>query len=267
MISDLQLPALTQSVVELCRNVGEFMLAEQKKIRAANIEQKLHSELVSYVDAESERRLVAGLEMLLPDAGMLCEEGTGTPNKLGLQWIVDPLDGTTNYLYRIPLWCISIALAHGNDVLLGVVYDPVHGEAFTAWKGGGAYVNAVKIEVSTPRSLKESLVVMGFPYNTAGLLEKYMAILQQFTENSRGIRRLGSAAIDLCYVACGRCDVFYEAGLKPWDAAAGSLLVQEAGGRVTDFKAGDDFVFGGEILAAPPTVHAEALALLQQHLL
>ncbi len=179
--------------------------------------------------------------------------------KEGLNWIIDPLDGTTNFVHGIPCYCISVALADGLDVLVGVVLEVTRDECFSAWKGGGAWLNGKTIGVSTRKTLSESLLATGFPYDDFGREAEYMELLKALMHTSRGIRRLGSAAADLAYVACGRFEAFYEYGLNPWDVAAGGLLVTEAGGNTTDFRNGGSWLFGEEIVASNGSIHAEII--------
>jgi myo-inositol-1(or 4)-monophosphatase len=195
---------------------------------------------------------------LAPEAGFIAEEGTGE-RKEGLNWIIDPLDGTTNFVHGLPCYCISIGLANGSDMLVGVVLEVTRNECFSAWKGGGAWLNGKAILVSQRRRLQESLLATGFPYDDFDKEAAYMELLRALMHNSRGIRRLGSAAADLAYVACGRFEAFYEYGLNPWDVAGGALLVREAGGTVTDFGNGDDWLFGEELLASNGHIHGELI--------
>jgi myo-inositol-1(or 4)-monophosphatase len=183
------------------------------------------------------------------------------PIKVGerYNWIIDPLDGTTNFLYGIHPHAISIALKEHDDIIAGVVYEVGGKETFTAWKNGGAWLNGRKIQVSTADKLSESLIATGFPYTDFSRLDPYMKCLTHFCRHSRGIRRLGSAAIDLAYVACGKFEAFYEYGLHPWDVAAGIILVREAGGKISDFSGNEKNLSGDEIVAATNRVFSEVL--------
>ncbi len=257
-IAQPDLHALTERVSDLCREVAVFIRLEAARFTEANVESKSPNNLVSYVDKGAEQRLVDGLGKLVPEAGFIAEEGTGE-RKEGLNWIIDPLDGTTNFVHGIPCYCISIALADGLDVLVGVVLEVTRDECFSAWKGGGAKLNGKKIRVSSRVTLSESLLATGFPYDDFGREAEYMDLLKALMHTSRGIRRLGSAAADLAYVACGRFEAFYEYGLNPWDVAAGGLLVKEAGGNTTDFRNGGMWLFGEEIVASNGAIHAEII--------
>ncbi|HEX2616257.1 MAG TPA: inositol monophosphatase family protein, partial [Flavobacteriales bacterium] len=182
----------------------------------------------------------------------------------GLNWIIDPLDGTTNFVHGIPCYCTSVALVRGEEVLIGVVLEVTRNECFSAWKGGGAYLNGKRIHVSQRGQLLDSLLATGFPYDDFAYESAYMDLLRDLMHRSRGIRRLGSAAADLAYVAAGRFEAFYEYGLNAWDVAAGILLVLEAGGRVSDFREGDRFLFGEEIVASNGHIHREMLDVIER---
>lgn len=249
---------LTERTAALCREVAVFIRTESARFTEARVESKSLNNLVSYVDKGAEQRLVDGLSLLLPGAGFIAEEGTGTRGP-GENWIIDPLDGTTNFVHGVPCYCISVGLMREDEVVLGVVLEVTRDECFTAWKGGGAFLNNAPISVSRRSTLQESLLATGFPYDDFGREAQYMELLRALMHNSRGIRRLGSAAADLAYVACGRFEAFYEYGLNPWDVAAGALLVKEAGGVVTDFRNGREWLFGEEIVASNGNIHAELL--------
>ena len=260
----MDLKQLIDDVAALCGDVAAFIRAESTRFTEASVESKSLNNLVSYVDKTAESRLVEGLGRLLPEAGFIAEEGTGE-RKVGLNWIIDPLDGTTNFVHGIPCYCISVGLGGSDGMLLGVVLEVTRNESFTAWKGGGAHLNGLPIRVSQRDRLQDSLLATGFPYDDFGREAQYMELLRALMHNSRGIRRLGSAAADLAYVACGRFEAFYEYGLNPWDVAAGALLVQEAGGTVTDFINGGDWLFGEEIVASNGHIHEELTATIGRH--
>ncbi len=237
--------------------------------RAENVlvvEEKGHNDFVTQMDKFSERLLVEGLAKIVPEAGFIAEESTRTDRGEHFNWVVDPIDGTTNFIHGVPPFAISIALMEDNAVVVGVVYELFAKELFSSWKNGGAYLNGTRISCSKVQSVPQSLVATGFPYNNFSLLEKYMRSLNYFMEQSHGVRRLGSAATDLAYVAVGRYDAFYEYDLKPYDVAAGSLLVTEAGGKVCDFNCGDNYIFGREMVAAANGVFPEFSALVKSFL-
>ena len=254
----MDLRHITGKVAALSAEVAAFIRTESLRFTEANVESKGQNNLVSYVDTTAEQRFVAGLSELVPQAGFIAEEGTGERAD-GLNWVIDPLDGTTNFVHGVPCYCISIGLAEGNDMLVGVVLEVTRNECFSAWKGGGAWLNSKGIRVSQRPRLQDSLLATGFPYDNFGREAQYMDLLRALMHNSRGIRRLGSAAADLAYVACGRFEAFYEYGLNPWDVAAGALLVKEAGGTVTDFRNGQEHLFGEEIVASNGHIHNELI--------
>lgn len=267
------LAPLCQQVVSLTRSVGGFMHQEFLAFDFGSVEFKSGSnDLVSYVDKEAEKRLVKGLKKLLPQANFITEEGTvgafdlsrPEQSNSGLWWIIDPLDGTTNFTHGLPIYSTSIALMHNGDLVLGVVNDPSRQECFYAWKGGGAWCNSKPIKTSGISQLEQSLIVTGFPYNAAAIADRYMKILTNIMTQTHGFRRLGSAAIDLAYVAAGRFEAFFEYGLKPWDLAGGIVIIQEAGGQASDFKGGNNFLFGKELVAAPAALHADILAMVRK---
>lgn len=266
MHQNMDLQKIEKGVIESCKQVSEFMRRESAAFDLSRIEQKDggFNNLVSYVDKESEKLLVSALHKLLPSAGFVTEEGTVEQSKnQEFSWIIDPLDGTTNFLHGLPLYAISIALAQNNQPILGVVYNVVPDECFHAIKGGKAYLNNREIHVSRIAHLRESLLATGFPYYHLDKSEVYLDIIKEFLAKSHGIRRLGSAAIDLAYVACGRLEGFFEYNLNAWDVAAGAFIVQQAGGKVTDFKEGSNHIFGGELCASNTAIHNEMLGIIK----
>lgn len=259
----MNLTGLEQDVISLCEEVGEFMSKESENFDLSKIEQKgSFSNLVSYVDKESEKRLVARLSELLPGAGFLAEEGTETKGTNDYKWIIDPLDGTTNYLHGLPIYAISIGLQKKDKTVMGIVYDVSHKDCYHAIENNPAYCNKKEIRISPINKLEESLLATGFPYYHLDKRENYLEIIKIFLEKTHGIRRLGSAAMDLAYVACGKLEGFFEYNLSPWDVAGGTFIVQQAGGIVTDFSGGEDYLFGGQ-LCAGGKVHAEMLQLIK----
>ena len=255
---------LLQEVIVLVKEVGEFIRAEAQSFDTSKIEYKGKNDLVSYVDQEAEKRLVKGLEALLPGAGFIAEEGTSKHRSDTYNWIIDPLDGTTNFIHGLPVFAISVALIKRNDLSLGVVYDVMKDECFHASKGGGAFLNHMPIGVSQTPTIDKALLATGFPYYDFDQMQPYLSIINELMQNSHGLRRMGSAAIDLAYTACGRFEGFFEYNLNAWDVAAGALIVQEAGGMVSDFKGGSDYLFGREIIAAN-AVQNELLKIIQRH--
>lgn len=258
-----ELKELTKEVVLLSRTIGNWM--KDQKVNEAIAETKTNNNLVTYVDKESELRFVEGLRKLIPEAGFVAEEGTGEANVGGLNWVIDPLDGTTNFVHGVPIWCTSIGLVNCNQPLLGVIFDPSRNEMFEASKGNGSYLNENPIRVSNIMKLEESLMVTGFPYDDFGKEEQYMKLLKHMLHLTRGMRRLGSAALDLAWTACGRFEGFYEYGLNPWDVAAGTIIVQEAGGKVTEFHGGDNPIFGEDLSCTNGHIHEEFNRVLQSY--
>jgi myo-inositol-1(or 4)-monophosphatase len=246
------------------RETSAFILKESKGFDIGRTEKKGLNDFVSYVDKGSEKMLVEKLSLLIPEAGFITEEGTSKKTGLKYCWVIDPLDGTTNFLHGFHPYAISIGLKEHNEVIAGIVYEVSGNESFTAWKGGGAWLNGSKIIVSKAEKLADSLVATGFPYSDFRLLDSYMNCLAYFCKHTHGVRRLGSAAIDLAYVACGRFDAFYEYGLHEWDIAAGMLLVREAGGKVSDFSGNEKKLTGEEFLAANGIVFAEILEIVSK---
>lgn len=244
----MDLHKITQDLIEYAKTVGEFIRTERKTFSYSNVEIKGLNDLVSYVDKTSEKLLVDKLSEIFPDAGFIVEENTKSETK-EYNWIVDPLDGTTNFIHGIPCYAISIALEYKGEIIIGVVYEVAQDECFWAFKNGGAYLNGNKIHVSDRKTLSESLIATGFPIYNFSRLDSFISTLTYLMKNTHGIRRIGAAAADLCYLACGRVDAFFEYNLNAWDVAAGALIVKEAGGTVSDFKSQQNWLFGREIVA------------------
>lgn len=259
----IDLENLCEDVRVIVHRSVDFIRKERLLFNREKIEQKGLNDLVSYVDKTSERILVEGLQGLIPGAGFITEEDTLNTEIRDWQWIIDPLDGTTNFIHGIPCFCVSVGLIFKQQVVLGVVHEVNLDECFYGWKNGGAYLNGVPIQVSAEKQLSQSLIATGFPYTDFRQKASYMQVLGRCMEKSRGIRRMGSAAVDLAYVACGRFECFFEYGLKPWDISAGTLLVSEAGGVVSDFCGGKDFLFGAEIIASCKFVHPYLLEIVK----
>jgi myo-inositol-1(or 4)-monophosphatase len=261
----MDLKGIQVGVINVCQEVAAFIKKEGAAFDRTRIEQKqVFNNLVSYVDKEAEARLVNVLQSLLPDAGFITEEGTvEQAAHHEYKWIIDPLDGTTNFLHGLPLYGISVGLTRGEEPVLGVVYHIGRDECFHAIKGGPAYCNNKQITVSKTPTLNESLLATGFPYYQFEKGDIYLEIIKEFLKHSHGIRRLGSAAIDLAYVACGRLEGFFEFNLNPWDVAAGAFIVQQAGGVVTDFQGKGNYLYGGELVAGNMHMHAEMLEIIK----
>jgi myo-inositol-1(or 4)-monophosphatase len=217
---------------------------------------KGRNDYVSQADVEAERAVLDVLTRAYPDHGIIAEE-SGEREGSEYTWVIDPLDGTTNFLHGFPMFAVSVAVKKGGVLEHGVVYDPLHDEMFTASRGEGAQLNGKRLRVSTTRQLAPSLLGTGFPFRDLGIIEPWMRSFQSLLPKTSGIRRAGAAALDLAYVAAGRLDGFWEFGLKPWDMAAGALLIREAGGLVADVSGGQDFLENGNLVAANPLIFEE----------
>jgi myo-inositol-1(or 4)-monophosphatase len=261
----MNLEVITHEVKSLCKIVGEFIQQEAKKFSETDIEEKGVHNLVTYVDKQAEKMIVEKLSKLVPEAGFIAEEDQSLPRGERFNWIVDPLDGTTNFIHSIPLFSISIALTDANETVFGMVYEINLKECFYSWKGAPAYLNGKEIKVSQKDKIDNSLLATGFPYYDYSLLDPYLDLFKDLMKTSRGVRRLGSAAVDLAYVAAGRFELFYEYGLNPWDVAAGAFIVHQAGGNVTDFKNDDGFMFGKQIVASNNLIHNEFMVKLNHY--
>ncbi|MCK9204583.1 MAG: inositol monophosphatase [Bacteroidales bacterium] len=256
----MNLEKLTYQVCDLARDVASFQHQEILKLKTTDIQSKGLHNYVTYVDKESEIRIVEALSKMLPGSGFIAEENPAlTPSEY--TWVVDPLDGTTNFIHGVPLYCISIGLMHGRETALGVIFENDLQEYFYTWKSASAFLNNKTIHVSETPVISESLFATGFPYYDYSALDDYLAIFRHLLQNSRGLRRLGSAAADLAWTACGRFDGFYEYGLSPWDVAAGGLLVKNAGGHVSDFHGQENYIFGKQILATNQLIYHDFLKL------
>lgn len=264
MIATPDYKSIALQTVELAKSTGKFLRNELGNFSTSKVETKGLHDFVSYVDKEAEKSLVLGLKKILPEAGYIVEEGTETKRGDHFNWIVDPLDGTTNFIHGLSPFAISIALMEGNEVVAGVVYEVSLDECFYAWKGSTAFLNGKQIKVSEAMAVKDSLIATGFPYYDYDRIQPMLKSLEYFMKNSHGIRRLGSAATDLAYVACGRFDAFYEYSLHAWDVAAGAFIVQRAGGKVSDFRKGTDYIFGAEIIATNAGVFDEFAGVVKE---
>jgi len=243
---------------------ASFISGEAAGFDLSRTESKGLNDFVSYVDKGAEQMLVEKLSAILPEAGFKTEEGTSSKSGEKYCWVIDPLDGTTNFIHGLKLYAISIGLLEYNEPVAGVIHVVGGNEVYTAWKGGGAYLNGKNIHVSKAKRLSDSLIATGLPYSDFGRLDNYMKLLTWLCMNTQGIRRMGSAAIDIAYVACGRFEVFYEYGLHPWDIAAGVIILREAGGRISDFSGGERSLNGDELVAANSNVYPEILEIVSK---
>jgi myo-inositol-1(or 4)-monophosphatase len=260
----MELQKILEKTIKITLEAAQFIKNEQNKIKTQDIEQKGLHNFVTYVDKNSEKILVEGLKKIIPQAGFITEEGTANLKSDKYNWIIDPLDGTTNYIHQIKPVAISIALQEYNETILGIVYEIGLDEMFYAIKGQNAYLNNKQIKVSNKSNFDDALIATGFPYYNFSKLKEFMQSLEFFMKNSHGIRRLGSAATDLAYVACGRFEAFYEYSLSPWDVAAGAFIVQQAGGKVSDFSGENNFIYGKEIIASNNLIFNTFLKTIKQ---
>lgn len=256
---------MLNTAIKAARRAATVIQRASNNLDVLRVERKDHNDFVSEVDRAAEDAIVSTLLEAYPQHAILAEEG-GSRGHSEYTWIIDPLDGTTNFLHGFPQYAVSIALQHRDVITQAVVYDPNRNEMFTASRGGGAFLNDRRIRVSKTRELADALVATGFPFKQFGQLEAYLAMLKDVVQKSVGIRRPGAASLDLCYVAAGRFDAYWELGLKPWDIAAGSLLVQEAGGLVTDLLGEGDYLTSGDVVAGSPKVMGQLLQVLKPHL-
>ena len=257
-------PMLTIAV-KAARRAGGIISRASQDIDLLTVKHKNHNDFVSEVDRAAEDAIINILHEAYPDHAILAEE-SGSQGDSEYQWIIDPLDGTTNFLHGFPQYAVSIALAHKGVLSQAVIYDPVHNDLFTASRGRGAYLNDRRLRVSKRLYLKDGLIGTGFPYTDYTHLDTYMAMLRDMMQKTAGVRRPGSAALDLAYTAAGRLDGFWEIGLRPWDIAAGCLLVQEAGGLVGDFLGNENYLQSGNIMAGNPKIFGQLLKTLAPHL-
>ncbi len=222
-------------------------------------------DLVSQADHESEERIVSAIRQLYPDHSVLAEESGASAGDSEYEWLVDPLDGTANFLQGLPVFCISVACRRRRQVVAGVVLDPIGGNLFTAARGAGARWNDEPMRISSRQGLYGAFLATGYPFRARGALDRYLDVFRDVFLEVRSIRRCGAAALDLAYTAAGVYDGFFEFRLSPWDFAAGSVLIEEAGGRITDLDDGDDYFTGGNLIAGPPGLHGELLRVVQRH--
>jgi myo-inositol-1(or 4)-monophosphatase len=245
------------AAIGVVNEAAAYIRDKHEKREGLDIETKGRHNFVTGVDKEAERLLVAGLSGIIPGAGFITEEGTGSGRGARYNWVIDPIDGTTNFIHGVFPFAISVGLILEEEVVAGVVYEFGLSELFHAWKGGGAWLNGKSIRVSGVTTIGHSLIATGFPYTDFSQLPEFIDSIRFFMQNSHGLRRLGSAATDIAYVACGRYDGFYEYGLNPWDVAAGILLVKEAGGKVSDFRGHDNPLFREDIVCSNGHIHKE----------
>lgn len=265
METSVDLTLVRKETLRICKEVGRFIRLEQSRLTNAGIDSKGPNDFVTYVDKAAESLLVSELSSLIEHSGFLTEENTVSQEEKPIRWIIDPIDGTTNFIHGLPMYTISIGLEINGVTRMGVVLDVSREEAFHAIHGEPAFMNEKEIKVSNRSTLKESLLVTGFPYKDEGKLTAWLELFRSLLQNSHGLRRLGSAALDLAYVACGRFEAFYEYGLNPWDVSGGAFIVQQAGGAVSDFNGTPDFLHGKSIIAGNGKINDELMRIIQTH--
>jgi len=251
--------------VKAARRAGNLIHRAADNLDHLTVTKKSNADYVSEVDRAAERTIIQTIHEAYPNHAILAEE-SGAQGESEYLWIIDPLDGTTNFLHGFPQYAVSIALQHNGVLTQAVIYDPTKNDLFTASRGRGAFLNDRRIRVSKQTELADSLIGTGFPYTKFTHMDAYMGILRDMMQKSAGLRRPGSAALDLAYTAAGRYDGFFETGLKPWDIAAGCLLITEAGGLVSDLEGNDSFLKSGHLCAGNPKIFAQMLQVIAPHL-
>ena len=252
--------------VKAARRAGAIINRASQDIGTLTVKSKNFNDFVSEVDVAAERAIIDTLKEVYPDHGFFGEESGSSTHTSDFIWIIDPLDGTTNFLHNFPQYCVSIALQHKGEITQAVIYEPNRNDLYTATKGRGAFLNDKRIRVSKCDKLQESLVGTGFPFRSFKHLDTYLGMFKSMLQKTTGIRRPGSAALDLAYVANGSLDAFWEIGLSPWDIAAGALLVQEAGGIISNLNGKEGWLQSGNVLAASPKIYDAMLEVLGPHL-
>ena len=278
---DFMLEKLTRGVCEIAKQAGAYIREERRKFSLESVERKHAHDYVSYVDKGSEKQIVSALRQLLPEAGFITEEGTTkmeegrckmeedsaiSPQSSALTWVVDPLDGTTNFIHQYAPYAVSIALLQGKEILIGVVYEVCHDECYCAWKGGGAYVElkgeSLKLSVSNQK-IQDALLCLQLPYNSDAYKPVIKHLIDKLYGNVGSIRMCGSAAMALCYVASGRYDGYAEKYIGQWDFMAGALIVKEAGGMVTNYEGSEDFTQGNNVVATNGVIQQDLLNVIK----
>ena len=256
---------MINTAVKAARKAAAIINRASFDIDRLQVTEKKHNDFVTEVDQAAERAIIEVLKGAYPDHAILAEESGASTNLHDDNenvWIIDPLDGTTNFIHGFPQYCVSIALQQRGQITQAVVYDPTRNDLFTATKGAGAFLNEKRIRVTKRDKIADALIGTGFPYTDMSYMDQYLQMFRIMTEKSAGLRRPGAAALDLAYVAAGRLDGFFEKKLKPWDIAAGSLLITEAGGIVGTFAGESDYLYKGDVIAGTPKVFAQMITLL-----
>ena len=262
MAANLDLNRVLEDAVQAAKLAGEILMENFGKMSSGDIENKSEFDFVTRVDKAAEERIISFLNQRYPGFSVHAEESGRNKEVSPYQWLIDPLDGTKNYIHRFPVFCVSIALKRQGEILAGVIFAPLFGELFTAVRGGGAFLNGRPIHVSETAELARSMIATGFPHAAKQYLDTYLETFRAVFLNVSAVRRAGSAALDLAYTACGRFEAFWEFKLNPWDVGAGILLVQEAGGVVTDLTGGNRHLETGDVLAGSPEVHSRLMEIV-----
>jgi len=257
---------MLNTAVKAARKAAAIITRASLDLDLVQVSTKGRRDFVTEVDRAAEATIIEILATAYPQHAFLAEESGASEKQQQAEytWIIDPLDGTTNFIHGFPQYAVSIGLRHHGQITQAVVYDPTRNELFTASRGRGAFLNDRRIRVSRRSKLKESLIGTGFPFRQLDHLDEYVRMFKRITEETAGIRRPGAASLDLAYVAASRLDGFWEFGLSPWDMAAGSLLILEAGGMVSDFAGGEEYLFAGNIVCGAPKIHEQLLTLVQE---
>ncbi len=254
-----------EQVITVAKSAGAFIRLERETFMSSKIEYKGKNDLVSYVDKAAENQIIEGLRDIVAGAGFIAEENKEIQRATAYNWIIDPLDGTTNFIHGIPAYAVSIALQYENEIVVGVVYEIGKDECFYAWQGGKAYLNGQEIYVSDNLKVADTLLATGFPYYDFTRKDSYLELFGDLIQNCHGLRRIGAASVDLAYTACGRFDGYFEYNLKPWDIAAGMFIVERAGGKVTDFTGKKNMLADGDIIATNGHISDELLANIKKY--
>jgi myo-inositol-1(or 4)-monophosphatase len=250
--------------IEAAKEAGKYLKYSVGKVKSIEMKQGEERNLVSEIDKTSEAKIISIIKRHYPNHAILAEESGASSMSADYKWVIDPLDGTTNFLHGLPIFCVTLAVEYKGEIVAGVVYDPNLDELYTAEKGSGAYCNGKRMRVTQTSDLIGSLLVTGFPYDIAQNPDNAVGHFVNFLMEGQGLRRLGSAALDLSYIAAGRFDGFWEVNLNPWDMAAGVLFVQEAGGKVTDFSGVPSSIYNKQVLATNGVIHDAMLQVLKK---
>lgn len=259
----MNLESICSQTCAIAKEAGLFIKKERESFNADVVEVKSFNQLVSYVDKTAEEILVAGLKNIFPEAGFITEEQTIATEQKEWMWVIDPLDGTTNFIHALPVFSVSVGLIRNGKPVLGAVYEVNREEMFYAWRNGGAWLNGQRISVKQNTELEKSLLATGFPYYDFKVMDEYIKALKYLMVHTQGMRRMGSAAVDLAYTACGRFDGFFEYGLSPWDIAGGICLIEEAGGIVTTFDGSEDTIFSKSIIGSSKALYPQFMPVIK----